>query len=821
MRAALSALEPAPAGVSWISLGEQDNDPLRLYALLTVALTDEGDSRVSLQERRGEVFADALELLLTTISLEETTVLVLDGVDLVCSQPAQIVMKRLLRNQPDNLTLVLISQRSLPFETHSFELEGRFTRMTAETLELSREETTEFFRPALQKNLLTQVAVEHLYSLTEGWITPLALYQLELEEQGAGRVPLPEARSVVSFLRGLVQERLTPAQVRSLAIMAELEVMTDELFMAIADHQCDRNFLPSVAVAQGLPVRCIPNRGRWYRMVSLVREWLLMSAPPGREARATLASEWFYQRGQYGEALRYALICHDPERSTRIAAVGSEALLVGQDTASLLSLRQTLPIELIHNSPRLRVVFSWVHAFGGQFAEARTLLEGIPDASRQTLKGRLAASEVFLLSGEGYVERALAEAEAALGEPDLTPHGRLITLLVKSDALCALGRSAEAREVHREAAKLARQSGDAGAELLAVYTHSKIELSKGALKHAEHLLRTGLDAATSEPVRPPRVGESRLMLNLALVLWHQGRLAEANHLLVRFVRQAEKGRDLVLLVALALRTLSAKVKGRMEEAFSWIGQAERVMQAWHVDEVVYEPVLEALKISCWLAQGQIESATQAMARLKPYRKQNRVLELFPMMPGLLDTLEVRLALANGRIEEARTLLDGKAFSDSQDLPFGHRLHSGLLKALVQFDQGGGSKAFELVASVIEQAASEDYISPFLELKGEIKDMMVQVLAGMPASSFTDSLRQLYGVEASAGGARGAELPEPISDREFGVLELIAMGLSNQGIADKLHISLHTVKTHARRINAKLGVKSRTQAIVRARELGLL
>jgi LuxR family maltose regulon positive regulatory protein len=50
-----------------------------------------------------------------------------------------------------------------------------------------------------------------------------------------------------------------------------------------------------------------------------------------------------------------------------------------------------------------------------------------------------------------------------------------------------------------------------------------------------------------------------------------------------------------------------------------------------------------------------------------------------------------------------------------------------------------------------------------------------------------------------------------------VLVLIAEGHSNQGIADQLFISLHTVKTHARKINAKLGAKSRTQAIVKARE----
>jgi LuxR family maltose regulon positive regulatory protein len=57
----------------------------------------------------------------------------------------------------------------------------------------------------------------------------------------------------------------------------------------------------------------------------------------------------------------------------------------------------------------------------------------------------------------------------------------------------------------------------------------------------------------------------------------------------------------------------------------------------------------------------------------------------------------------------------------------------------------------------------------------------------------------------------------LSIREQEVLVLIAEGYSNQGIADHLFISLHTVKTHARKINAKLGAKSRTQAIVKARE----
>ena len=63
--------------------------------------------------------------------------------------------------------------------------------------------------------------------------------------------------------------------------------------------------------------------------------------------------------------------------------------------------------------------------------------------------------------------------------------------------------------------------------------------------------------------------------------------------------------------------------------------------------------------------------------------------------------------------------------------------------------------------------------------------------------------------------------EALSSRELAVLQLIAQGCSNQEISDRLFISLHTVKSHARHINSKLGVERRTQAVARAKALGLL
>ena len=78
----------------------------------------------------------------------------------------------------------------------------------------------------------------------------------------------------------------------------------------------------------------------------------------------------------------------------------------------------------------------------------------------------------------------------------------------------------------------------------------------------------------------------------------------------------------------------------------------------------------------------------------------------------------------------------------------------------------------------------------------------------------------FEAESPRGDAPQA-LIEPLSQRELEVLRLIALGLSNDDISKRLFLALDTVKGHNRRIFDKLGVQRRTEAVARARELGLL
>ncbi len=812
----LRARDPGQDGTRWISLNARDNSTDRFLALIATAL-DMPAGEIPPQATA----SDALGLMLVAASRQRSggrRILVLDNLQVLVNPHVAELLQQLVSDQPEELALVLISRKALPFETHSLELEHRFTHIESDQLELSRWETFEFFRQALNRDLLTSVAVENLYSMTEGWVTPLALYRRELFRE-TEKKPVQETPCVERFLKESVLGSLAPAQRHALQVMAEVQLCSDELFTVLSTTLPDAGLTPSKALEMGLPLKAMPGGGRWYRLNPLLLEWLRTPALPGYAQRMLRVSRWFGARNQFPEALKYALLSGDDQEVVAIASEGSEALLLGQDTASLLRLRRSLPPRLLEHNVRLRIVYAWVHAIGGQFRQARELLAGMGEPDLQAQQVRICALKAFILRGEGRVEAALDMADRALSPGGLSAQGQLVTQMVRTSALCAAGRFQEARDANRAAARLAREAGDSGSEALAVYSHARIEMGKGALKHAEQLLRTGLDTAVQELVRPARVGETRLQLNLALVLWHQGRAREVERLLDICGRHSEQSRDPGLLVAMTIRVLMCVAQDNLDEAFVWIGRAERTMHAWQVDEVVFEPILEALKASCWLAQKQTESAAHAVDKLRPYRHADYVPELFPMVPGLLDCLLVRVELARGEYVQARSTLDAIREQYQGIIPWGVELYIRLLEAALVREEKGMVAAVKLLVAAVTDAAGEHFISPFAELRNELRPLLEQGLSQCPEGAFRDHLGQMYGLNPVASS--GTVLAEPISEREQGVLELIARGLSNQEIADTLHISLHTVKTHARRINAKLSVKSRTQAIVRARELGLL
>ncbi len=120
-----------------------------------------------------------------------------------------------------------------------------------------------------------------------------------------------------------------------------MDSCSDELFFAIEPSVSESGMPPSEAADRGLPLKPVPGRGRWYRLNPLLQAWLQTPVMGGYITRMLMASRWFEQRQQFPEALKYAVLAGDSDEVVRIASESTEALLLGQDTASLLSLRKT------------------------------------------------------------------------------------------------------------------------------------------------------------------------------------------------------------------------------------------------------------------------------------------------------------------------------------------------------------------------------------------------------------------------------------------------------------------------------------------------
>ena len=243
------------------------------------------------------------------------------------------------------------------------------------------------------------------------------------------------------------------------------------------------------------------------------------------------------------------------------------------------------------------------------------------------------------------------------------------------------------------------------------------------------------------------------------------------------------------------------------------------MHIWDVPPVFYLAMITLVKCELWLSQGRIDLAESWLLRLgQTYGGEQPAAapEFHPLLPLHIELQQALLERIQGRTDEAARRLHGLV---EQGQASGGMMLA--LNALCQWialalEQGKEAHAAELLPAAMA-AAQGGVLQPFQRLV-ELHPLWLreQLLARVACKVQVELLARLPAL-AVPGGSTG----EALSGRELAVLELIAQGCSNQQISERLFISLHTVKTHASHINSKLGVERRTQAVARAKSLGLL
>ena len=832
----------------WLGLSPRDSDPGRFLERLLEGLQDYfpalGAGALGLLKMRQRhqpfAFEEWLDGLLDELALHldpaAPLLLVLDDYHLAQGPVLDRCLQFFLNHLPDGLLVMVTSRQRPDWHLARLRLSRQLLELHEQDLRLTHDEALTLLDR--HSSSLRGEALESLIQRSEGWVAGLRFWLLAVAEAG-NDAALPQA---LNGGEGLIRDYLLeevidclPAEVQSfLYETAPQERFCSELCDAVREAHDSAEILRFLLAHQVFLVP-LDEHGHWYRYHHLFSD-LLRSRPIAQAMvpNATLhlrACRWFNAQGLLDEAVEQALRAgHLDVAANLVQNLSEEQLLAEQNVGMLLRWKMDLPDSLLISTPRLIVLYSWALGLACQLDAAEELASHLsrflPAPSATAQKSMLAqwlALSGIIARGRGHRELTLRYCSEALESLPAKRYGqRLMCLSTLSNLAIADGDLWRARGLNRESLELAQRVGNPLFEALAHYDRARVLQSRGEILRALDEVHQGLERLRGLSPQRLYAVRARLTLYEGFLLAMRLQPQAARVRLLAGIGEARACRDISVLIGHCVIARLDGASGEFAKAFAELAEAERLMHIWDVPPIYYLAMITLVKCELWLAQGRIDLAEAWLARLgQTYTGENAAAppEFHPQLPlhvelqqALLDVIQRQPMLAEGRLNvlhengqrTGRQLLSVMALTQ---------------KVALLLSSGREPEARKVLSQALEAAAGGVY-QPFDALLKSHADWMRGQLQPLSCNAVGQQLLTHFPTAAPRPAVESSAT-EQLSSRELAVLRLIAQGCSNQEISEQLFISLHTVKTHASHINSKLGVERRTQAVARAKALGLL
>jgi len=834
---------------AWLSLEEADNDPLRFFTYLVAALQRTLDPKLgqSLLEafplypmpQSAEAFV--YPLINDLAAMNRPILLALDDYHLIMATAIQEAMVFMLEHAPPNLHLVVLTRTDPPFPLPRLRVRGLMTEIRDRDLRFTPEEMTAFLNSLHRLNLPAE-QIAALDSRTEGWAAGVQLAALSLQGYSAERAAQfisafsGSHHYIVDYLFDEVLSR-QPDQVREFLVQTSiLERMCAPLCEDLLHLRSPAQEILEYLEHSNLFLIPLDDERRWYRyhhlFTDVLRQLLNSSSEPGQVAGLHgRASDWYGQNGFVADAYSHALLAGNHERAAEIVEENAWSMVLHAEFATLKKWIQALPADLLSRHPWLRINYAWAVMFAepeeaeAQLAAVEQHLQAGDTCQaplRAEMQGHIAAIRAWIACLRGDLDRAVVLSHQAL---ELWPR---MEVAVRSGLIAILGVGCRAHNdltgaarSFAESMELAQCSGNVMLEVVGHTSLGRVSEMMGRLHEAEAIYREGLDRAILH--KSPTAGQAYRFLANVYREWND--LASARLFAEKAIEPSRLWGHANPLVE-ALLTLA-----RIHQAQNNIPETNRALA--EVSQAIHGHLLEATTIQwigairarLWLAQGKLDDArrwseVQGLSAEAKLDLENEIEYL---------TL-VRLLLAEGRVDGAQRRLARLQSAAESTGRQGSLIEVLVLQAVALDMQADTDAALAVLEQALGLARPEGYMRMFLDEGKPIETLLKTGITKWENDDLLAYARKLlaafYQGEAErpvslAETLPGGPLIEPLSERELEVLQLIAAGWSNQEIADKLVISVRTVKKHVENIHGKLGVRSRTQAAARAQELKLL
>ncbi len=822
---------------AWLALDESDNDPVQFFQYLVAALGQVspgiGGTVLPMLQSRQVAHPQTLAtgLINDLMAADASLILVLDDYQIITSAGVQQAVGFLLDNLPPPMHVAICTREDPPLPLARMRARGHITEIRERDLRFTPQEAAAFLRETMGLHLST-AAVEALEARTEGWITGLQLAALALQKDPEDADAFIAAftgddRYIMDYLIAEVLEREPEALRDFLRQTSILDRLSAPLCQALTGREDSQALLEQLEAAN-LFLIPLDHRREWYRYHRLFAEVLrLMLTPDERRELHHRAALWYKGQGHMAAAIQHALaygrLSGDLELAEQLIGRAAARTIGAGSVMTVQGWLDALPDERIRSNPALAINRGWVLAISGDMAGA----EAYADAAERTLASGQQRRDEEIEAHEGEVlllrcfvalmgRRDCAQtidlaADALQLLPVEQPYWRLIALWAMAEAQERTGHIDDAIRAFREARQLGQTLSDHAFAVTVDMALAGALNGSGRRREAVQACEEAVARYTDERGRITPLAAPLLSL-MGTLHYEAHELEQARACYDRAVDLAgQLGLDAYLLV----------VHGFGAPTLYALGEVDAALQALHTAAQLAEQ-------TGW-AEADWVLAREAHIRL---RQGDRAAALrWAAGQGLspddeieylrLDThlTYARLLLAQSHDERTRRWLDRLGGFVRERGLLRWLISVDILQALAAVRSGDLAGARAHLREAVELAAPQGYVRAFLDEDAQVLNLLPDVRAVSPA--FVETVLAHARGAAPPRPAAAQPLIEPLSERELEVLDLIAAGLSNAEIAERLVIAQGTVKRHINNLYGKLGVQSRTQAIARARELRLL
>lgn len=801
--------------VAWFQVEEADNDPVRFWDYFIAALRtvkpDIGETAsVMLHSPEPYSTESVLTVLVNDITaISSDFAVVLDDYHVIVTEAIHAGMTFLVEHLPAQVHMVIAARVDPPLPLARLRGKGMMLEIHADELRFSLDDATRLFRE-LKTPKLSAGDISALTERTEGWAVGLKMAGLSMGEQKDISAFITafsgSQRYVMDYLIEEVLEKQSPGVRDFLVKTSVLERLTAPLCDALTGRTDSQGTLLDLERGHLFLVPLDESR-QWFRYEHLFADLLRHRCETiyGKEGVVALhrqASRWYQDNDLHGDAIHHALAARDWETSIRLLEADWESRWKRGEWNTLIGWLQGIPDEILRGHLQLYSHYASILLKTGRIDKAEVALNYLEAVAQDdpALEG-----EVALTRGGLYIRRGdqrgieLFEKAYAL----LPPTEIVVRTSVALSIAHFQQRYSNFEEAERWAAiacELGQQAGDtwsvAGAfgQMGIVYTY------QGKAKRAAEAFKKSIEFARQGALAS-RWAEMLCWLQYVM---NDLEAAEEN---ARLALESDAS-SLTALFHLAQICLTRGDATGAETAMKRLDYASvhpTVDSFWYTNYVAFR-VLHAIR------RDDLDEAVKWGQRFPDLASIGLIVRHVP----------ARLLLAQGKRKESATILQELHDSAAQLGATGVAEWIRVYQAMAADDE---ESALRFLAEALAMAEPEGFIRWFVDEGKLLGPLLEMALARGITPAFTKKLLDIIDEEErakQAGERATAPVPfGPLSEREIEVIELVAEGLSNQQIADRLRISLSTAKTHVYHIFDKLDAKDRLHAVERARELKLI